>query len=190
MLQDLRYALRQLRKSPAFTVVAVLAIALGIGANTAIFSVVNAVLLRPLPYQDADRLVTILHDGDHPVAPANYLDWRTQNHVFEDMGVSRELDAEPERHRAGGVRERPAGQPELVSHARRATAAGPILRSRRGTDGEGTRSHAQLRAVAAAVSAATPTLWDSPITLQGEPYMVVGVMPGWLSVRAVLGDQG
>lgn len=88
MFQDLRYALRQLRKSPAFTVVAVLAIALGIGANTAIFSVVNAVLLRPLPYHDSDRLVTILHEYDHPVAPGNVLDWRAQNRVFEDIGVA------------------------------------------------------------------------------------------------------
>ena len=88
MLQDFRYALRQLRKSPGFTLVTVLAIALGVGANTAIFSVVNAVLLRPLPYQDADRLVTILHQGNNPVAPANYLDWRNQNHVFESMGAA------------------------------------------------------------------------------------------------------
>ena len=88
MLQDLRYAFRQLRKSPLFTLAAVLAIALGIGANTAIFSVVNAVLLRPLPYRDSDRLVTVLHHGNAPVAPANYLDWRDQNHVFEAMGAA------------------------------------------------------------------------------------------------------
>ena len=88
VIQDLRYAFRQLRKSPGFTLAAVLAIALGVGANSAIFSVVNAVLLRPLPYHDAGRLVTILHGGDHPVAPANYLDWRNQNHVFESMGAA------------------------------------------------------------------------------------------------------
>lgn len=86
--QDLRYGARSLLRTPGFTAVAVIALALGIGANTAIFSVVSAVLLRPLAYQDADRLVTILHDGSSPVAVANYLDWRDQSRSFEAMGAA------------------------------------------------------------------------------------------------------
>ena len=75
-------------RTPGFTVVAVMALALGIGANTAIFSVVNAVLLRPLPYEDPGRLVVILHQGDNPVAVANYADWRDQQHSFERMAAA------------------------------------------------------------------------------------------------------
>jgi predicted permease len=88
LLQDLRYGVRTMLRAPGFTVLAVVALALGIGANAAIFSVVNAVLLRPLAYQDSEQLVTILMKGSGPVAVANYLDWRDQSHSFDAMGAA------------------------------------------------------------------------------------------------------
>lgn len=86
--KDLRYGWKSLLRTPGFTAVAAVALALGIGANTAIFSVVNAVLLEPLPYKNPNRLVTVLHYGTGPVATANYLDWRDQSHSFETMGAA------------------------------------------------------------------------------------------------------
>ena len=88
LMKDINYGARNLLRSPGFTFVAVIALALGIGANTAIFGVVNTVLLRPLEYRDADRLVTVLHNGTQPVATANYLDWRDQSRSFEEMGAT------------------------------------------------------------------------------------------------------
>src|SRR6516225_5021934 len=87
-VEDLRYGLRTLYKSPGFAAVAIITLAVGIGANTAIFSAVNAVLLRSLPYKDAGRLVVVLHDGRNPVAPANFIDWRNQTTAFERMGAA------------------------------------------------------------------------------------------------------
>jgi len=91
LLQDLRYAARQLTGRPAFALLAVLTLALGIGANTAIFSVVHGVLLKPLPYAEPDRLVQLWETNplrnwtEATIAPANLLDWRERNRVFEDL---------------------------------------------------------------------------------------------------------
>src|SRR5215216_2723441 len=93
LLQDIRYGARTLAKNRAFTAIAIIALALGIGANTAIFSVVNAVMIRPLPFKDPDRLTIVWEHNrqrarpQNVVSPANFLDWRDQNNVFEDMAL-------------------------------------------------------------------------------------------------------
>src|ERR1041385_3058232 len=93
MWHDVRYALRTLRKAPVFAAAAVLTLALGIGANTAIFSVVNAVLVRPLPYADPGRLGQLTEENDRLNLPnfgsssLNYLSWREMSHSFESLGV-------------------------------------------------------------------------------------------------------
>src|SRR5678816_1464785 len=113
-MNDLRYAIRMLTKSPAFSVIAIVALALGIGANTAIFSVVEAVLLRPLPYPEPDKLILLrekmqLFDSGSVSYP-NYLDWRAMQRSFTDLALyrrdsmnlsSRGEDSSPERIQGG-----------------------------------------------------------------------------------------
>src|SRR6185295_14860229 len=91
LIKDMRYGVRVLLKNPGVTAVAVITLALGIGANTAIFSVVNAVMLRPLPYKDPDRLMSLwaktAEHGRWRTTPANFLDWKKQNTTFADMAA-------------------------------------------------------------------------------------------------------
>ena len=109
VLGDLRYAARQLRKYPGFAAIAVITLAVGIGANTAIFSVVNAVLLNPLPYPDPDRIVVLFHDKPNfrtgSISYLNFLDWQRENQSFSSMAAYREM---------GGVTLRSNGEPEVV----------------------------------------------------------------------------
>ena len=113
ILQDLRHSVRALRRNPGFTTVAVLTLALGIGANTAIFSVVNAVLLRPLPYPEPARLVMAWESendgGPTLVSPANFVDWTEHSDTCTHIAALRGWDAnlsgvdEPERLRGAMV---------------------------------------------------------------------------------------
>jgi predicted permease len=121
LIQDLRYALRQLRKSPGFTTVAVLTLALGIGANTAIFSVVNGVLLNPLPFHNPGRIVSMFEATrnfpKYSISYPNFLDWQRDNRSFEVMGAFRWTD--------GGITG--VGQPENVPARRVSANFFPIL---------------------------------------------------------------
>src|SRR5881394_3657648 len=113
MLDDVRYAFRQLIKNPAFSAVAILTLALGIGANTAIFSIVNAVLLRPLPYPAADRIMVLNESSgrgqDYSVALPDYFDWQKDNTVFEHLAATHK-----ESRNLSGI---PGRDPERVSCA-------------------------------------------------------------------------
>src|SRR5437764_6404170 len=108
-----RLAFRQLIKNPAFSAVAIITLALGIGANTAIFSIVNAVLLQPLPYPDADRIMVLNESSgpgqDYSVALPDYFDWRNDNTVFEYLAATHK-----ESRNLSGI---PGRDPERISCA-------------------------------------------------------------------------
>ncbi|HKN76651.1 MAG TPA: ABC transporter permease [Candidatus Acidoferrum sp.] len=185
LFSDLQLGLRILLRNPGFTVTAILLLALGIGANTAIFSVVNAVLLRPLPYQDSSRIMQIWHVPPaksfpgltyFSVSPANYLDWQAQNHSFEDMAAY------------GGATFNVGGKerPEAIQAARIAPSFFSILRVQplfgrtftREDDRPG-RGHVVVLSNAFWRDrfGADPAVIGRNIVLDGEPYNIVGVMP-------------
>src|SRR4051812_45656667 len=181
LTQDIRYALRMLAKNPAFTIVAVIALALGIGANSAIFSVVNAVLLRPLPFKHPEQLVMVWENAAHlgfprnTPSPANFLDWQKQAQSFTGMAAM----AERSFNLTG------AGEPERLE-GRRVSAnlfdllgVPPLLGRAFVPADDNPGSHVALLSY---------SLWERrfgsdqsvigrAVTLNGESYTVVGVMP-------------
>jgi putative ABC transport system permease protein len=174
--QDLGYGARSLRRTPGFTALAAVTLALGIGASTAIFSVVNAVLLRPLPYQDPDRLVTLLHGGSSPVAVANYIDWRDQSRSFEAMAAA---DYWTPNLTGGDSPEHLWGL-QVTQNLMPMLGVQPLLgrlfhpgEDQPGSEHEVILSHRlwQRRFNSDA------SVLGRPITLNGEAYTVVGVMP-------------
>ena len=184
LFQDLKYGARVLRKSPGFTIAAVVVLALGIGANTAIFSVVNAVLLRPLPFGNPERLVHVWHVppaksfpgiSRFSVSAANYIDWQRQNDVFQDMAIF----SGSSMNLTGG------GKPEFVQAASvsgdffKVLGVQPLL-GRTFVPGEDVLGHNHEVIL-------TYAFWQSrfggdhsvvgrQVTLNDEPYTVVGVM--------------
>ena len=184
-LQDVKYSVRMFVKSPAFTAIAVLTLALGIGANTAIFSVINSVLLRPLPFHDPDGLVQLWETeaapGTYPFAGPDYLDWQAQNHTLEATS----LYTWGRGFNASG-----AGEPESASvisaQANFFSVLGVQPKLGRtfaaGEDQEG-KNHVAILSYG---------FWQrhfggdlgvigKPVELSSETYSVIGVMPRWFN---------
>jgi putative ABC transport system permease protein len=184
LLQDLRFALRLLRKNPGFALIAAIIMALGIGANTAIFSIVNKVLLEPLPFRDVDRVVQIWHtppQSSFPgmttfaISPANFLDWQKENHVFDKMAL----------YSGANFDITGAGKPEAIGAGTVTTdffsalgvepLHGRVFRPEESNPG-------QNREVILSYKfwqthyATDPGAVGKTINLDGDPYTIVGVM--------------
>jgi putative ABC transport system permease protein len=182
MIKDIRYAMRTLLKRPGLTVVALITLALGIGVNTAIFSAVDSVLLRPLPFKDPERLTAVWEHTPHlgiarnEFAPANYFDLRNQNQVFEGVGAFGDLS----------VNMTGAGEPEQLEGqlvtANVFTLLGvPAALGRTFADGEDQTGRENVAVLSDALWTRRfnrdPGIINRNVTLNGESFTVVGVMP-------------
>jgi putative ABC transport system permease protein len=184
LLQDLRYAFRLLAKSPGFTAIAILTLALGIGANTAIFSVVNGVLLRPLAFRDPSRLVIVAEKSPFPTISTsyeNYVDWRDQSRSFESM----------EATRGTNLTLTGAGEAERLTARMAPAGLFPLL----GVEASVGRTFLKEEDQAGGTPVALLSygLWQrrfggsrdiigKPITLDAQPYTVVGVLPAGFQI--------
>lgn len=185
IFQDIRFALRQLFKNPGFSAVAVLTLALGIGANTAIFSVVHGVLLRPLPFKDPDRIVRVWHTPPaksfpgmsfFSVSAANYYDWKRDNHVFERMAI----------YNYRGFTLTGVAQPQQVDASAVSadffeTLGVPPLLGRVFSPEEDQPGHTNVVLLSYRFwqqhFGANPEVVGRDITLDGKNFLVAGVMP-------------
>jgi predicted permease len=182
--QNLRFAVRQLLKSPGFTTIAIVILALGIGANTAIFSVVHAVLLEPLPFPEADRLVQIWHtppQSSFPgmnrfaVSAANFLDWQKQNTVFDRMAL----------YSGGGFELNTGGKPETIVASRVTADFFPVLgiqplygRVFNPEEDHPGKNHEVILGYKLWKDrfASDPNIVGRTVNLDDSPYTIVGVM--------------
>ncbi len=180
-MNDLRHALRVLRKNPAFTAIAVITLALGIGVNTALFSVVHAVLLRSIPYPDPERLVllqeTIGKDKPASVSYPNYLDWREQNHVFDEIASFSE-----EEFTISGAKETQRVTGELVSDGYFRALGIAAAKGRTFRADENLTPGSRPVAVLSWNSwqhryAVDPNLVGKTVRINESEYTIVGIMP-------------
>jgi putative ABC transport system permease protein len=180
LFQDLRYGLRTLRNSPGFAAVAVLTLAIGIGANTAIFSFVDAILLKPLPYANPDRIVRVLEKppggGRNVISALNYIDWTRQNTVFEYMAAQT----------GGGVSYAGSGEPVQLRGARVSPHYFDIFGIKAAIGRTFAPDEDQLGKERVAVLGhvlwetqfgGDPAIVGRKIVLDGQPYEVIGVLP-------------
>ena len=183
LFQDIRYALRQLRKSPVFTAIALLTLALGIGANTAMYSVIDGVLLRPLPFKAPADLYTLWERNQkmgyeqNPPAAANFRDWRDRNHVFEqvaafDASTTFDLSGNDKPERVDGAAVSP-GLFDLLG-------ATPLI-GRSFSSQEDQLGHERVILISHGLWQrrfnADPSIVGKPIAVNGKDFTVVGVMP-------------
>src|SRR6185503_18367560 len=181
MIKDVRYAFRALARRPGFTAVAVITLALGIGANTAIFSVVYGVLLRPLDFPQPERLVALreanaLKQPDAQIAPGNFLEWQRQNTVFSDLAAYRTVsynltgDGDPERLLSGRV----------TAGIFKTLGVQPILGREFSTE-EDQPGREKVVIIGAGLwqrrFGSEPSVIGKTLKLSGENFTVIGVMP-------------
>jgi putative ABC transport system permease protein len=182
MLQDLRFGLRAFIRSPGFTLMAVAALAIGIGANTAIFSVINTLLLQPLPFHDPDRLAMVWERNiprdrkTNVVAPANFIHWREMNRTFEDLAA---VSMTYNTTLTGG------GEPEELATQSVSAEVFPIMGVKpvigRTFSPDENRPNVRVALISDRLwrrrFSADPAVLDRPAQLQGNPYSIVGILP-------------
>ncbi len=177
--KDLLYAVRTLRRSPAFTAAAVLTLALGIGANTALFTIIDSVLLRPLPYPDPSRIVMLdgqSDGGPGTLSPADFLDYRAQSHVFENLAAYREsalnvTGKDQSRRIIGAI-----VTPDFFAVMKTQAELGRTFLTQIDKPGAG-RLIVLSHALWQESYGADPNILGKAVEIDGEPHTVIGVMP-------------